>query len=494
MAVLSDLARQHTAFDAAQRAHLRRLMGSWGPLSDLSFSDLLLLAPAIGEAEGSYIVLGQIRPTTSQTLYIDDQVGALIDRADRPLAEMTMASGDIHEKELELRPLGRRVGITAIPVNFRGEVIAVVTRERRRLDDGPQSDLELAYNGVVKRLSHMMADGTFPFPFEDAVTEESPRVGDGTLVLDADTRVIYSSPNAVSALHRAGFHGRIVDRRLQDLGFDGAVVDSSYRLQVPVIEELERGENTTILCRILPLIEAGRVTGGLVLLRDVSELRRRDRMLVSMDATIREIHHRVKNNLQTVSSLLRIQSRRMENPEAKEALEESVRRIHSIAMIHEMLATSGGDDVAFADVVRPIMDMASSALVGGDRPIAFRLVGTGPRLSASKASSLAVVVTELLQNAVEHGFPPGSEGGAITTELVTSQTDLRVRVHDDGVGLADDFQQSGGSGLGLKIIETLVSGELGGELKIKPATAPQRGTVAEVRIQIGDDEDRWVPT
>ncbi len=497
MAFLSDLARQYTRFDAAQTAHLRRLVGSWGPLADLSFSDLLLLAPAGGSAAGeSFVVLGQIRPATSQTLYLDDQVGRLIDRADRPLAASAMESGHLIEKEMELRPLGRRVGITAIPVYFQDEVLAVVTRERRRLDDGYQSELELAYLDVVGRLSRMMIDGTFPFPFEDAVTEESPRVGDGTLVLEADGRVVYSSPNAVSALHRAGYHGRIVDRRLQDIGFDSAVVESAYRLQVPVIEELERGDNVTILCRILPLVEDGRVTGALVLLRDVSDLRRRDRMLVSMDATIREIHHRVKNNLQTVSSLLRIQSRRLANPEAKEALEESVRRIHSIALIHEMLATSGGDEVPFAEVVQPIIDMAAAALVDGDRPVTFRLVGTGPRLSASKASSLAVVVTELLQNAVEHGFPPDSDGGAVTVELVTSQTDLRVRVHDDGVGVAEGFEigkpPSPGvpsSGLGLTIISTLVSGELNGDLKIRPATAPQRGTVAEVRVQIDDDDE-----
>jgi two-component sensor histidine kinase len=224
-------------------------------------------------------------------------------------------------------------------------------------------------------------------------------------------------------------------------------------------------------------------------MRDVSDLRRRDRMLVSMDATIKEIHHRVKNNLQTVSSLLRIQGRRLEHPEAKAAIDESVRRIQSIAIIHEMLATSGGDDVAFSEVVQPIMSMAQSTLVSSDRPLRFRLVGEGPTLSASKASSLAVVVTELVQNAIEHGFPPGSEGGAITVELVTDPTELRVRVHDDGVGLPEGFDVSNSKGLGLTIIATLVSGELGGELKLTPATAPQRGTVAEVRVQIGEDED-----
>ncbi|MGI9596908.1 MAG: histidine kinase N-terminal domain-containing protein, partial [Acidimicrobiales bacterium] len=338
MAILSDLARQHTGFGAAQRAHLRRLIGSLGPLSDLSFADLLLFAPTSRPEEEKFVVLGQMRPATAQTLYLDDQLGLLVDRVDRPLVELALQTGEIHEKEVDLRILGRRIRITAIPVTFQGSVIAVVTRETRQLDDGNQSELELAYLDVFDRLSRMMADGNFPFPFEDAVTEESPRVGDGALVLEAGTRVVYSSPNAVSALHRAGYHGRIADRRLQDLGFDGAVVASAYRLQVPVIEELDRGENVTIMSRILPLIEEGEVTGALVLMRDVSDLRRRDRMLVSKDATIREMHHRVKNNLQTVSSLLRIQGRRLENPEAKAAIDESVRRIQSIATVHEMLA------------------------------------------------------------------------------------------------------------------------------------------------------------
>jgi two-component sensor histidine kinase len=488
MATLSDLARQHTRFGAAERGHLRRLVGSWGPLSDLSFADLLLFTRTDRTDEDNLVVLGQMRPATAQTLYIDDQLGKLIDPGDRPLVMKAFADGQIYDQEIDLATIGRRTRVTAIPVTFQDRVIAVVTRESRELDRRTPSELETAYFDVVERLSQMMVDGNFPFPFEDAVTEETPRVGDGALVLEAETRVTYSSPNAVSALHRAGYHGRIVDRRLEDLGFDAALVASVYRLQVPVIDELERGDDVTILSRVLPLIENGKVTGALVLLRDVSDLRRRDKMLMSANATIKEIHHRVKNNLQTVSSLLRIQGRRLENPEAKAAIDESVRRIQSIASIHELLAKKGGDEVAFKEIVGPIMRMAEESLVSSDRPISFHLVGDGATLSASKASSLAVVVTELLQNSIEHGFPVGSSGGAIVVELVTSPTELRVRVHDDGIGVAEGFDLRSSSGLGLTIISTLISGELDGELKIRPATAPQSGTVAEVRIQIDDPE------
>jgi two-component sensor histidine kinase len=485
MATLNDLVHQHASFTSAQRAHLRRLIGAWGLLADLSFSDLLLFARARAAGpEPHLVVLGQLRPATGQTLYVDDEVGKLIPLADRPLVAEAFEAVEIREEQIDLRILNRRVHITAVPVVHDGQVLAVLSRENRQLEDRIPSELEFTYLDVFRRLAQMIVDGAFPFPYEDVVTEETPRVGDGLLVLDADTRIRYSSPNGVSALHRAGYHGRIVDRRLEDVGFDSAMVESVYRLQAPIVQELERGDDVTILARIFPLNEGDRTTGALVLLRDVSDLRRRDRMLVSMDATIREIHHRVKNNLQTVSSLLRIQGRRMDSSEAKAAVDEAVRRIQSIAIIHEMLAASGGDRVAFQDVVLPIMQMAETGLVSGDRPIRFRLVGEGPELSASRASSLAVVVNELIQNAIEHGFPPGCDGGAITVELLTGASDLRVRVHDDGVGVPEGFDPADSDGLGLTIISTLVSGELDGVLKIRPATAPQPGTVAEVRVSI----------
>ncbi len=486
MASTNDLARLYLDVDTAGRHHLRRLVGSWAPLADLSFSDLLLWG-AVKDDSNELIVIGQIRPTTAQTLYLDDQVGQRHTMDDQRLVAKVLATGEPHQDEVDRhrRSVPVRVRIQAIPVRHDGQLIAVLTGDTSVKEESQTSELELAYLGVFRRLAVMLAEGMFPFPFEDAVTEESPRVGDGALILDGNGRVVYSSPNAVSALHRLGYHGRINDHLLSDIGFDPDVVESSYRLKVPVVDELERGERATILSRIVPLIEQQNVTGALVLLRDVSDVRRRDRMLVSMDTTMREIHHRVKNNLQTVSSLLRIQGRRLESPEAKLAIDESVRRIASIAVVHEMLANSGGDEVQFRDVLQPIVTMAATTLVSADRPVEFRLVGDGPTLISSKASSLAVVVSELLQNAVEHGYPTGGGGGTVTVELFTSSTELQVRVHDDGVGVEPGFDASASPGLGLTIISSLVSGELGGELKIRPATPPQRGTLAQVTVQLG---------
>jgi two-component sensor histidine kinase len=208
-----------------------------------------------------------------------------------------------------------------------------------------------------------------------------------------------------------------------------------------------------------------------LLLRDVTELRRRDRLLLSKDATIREIHHRVKNNLQTISSLLRLQGRRLSSPEAKAAVAESVRRIRTIALVHETLSREPGDDVAFIEIVRPLMRLAEEGLQSPDRPIRFVVQGDGGRLPATIATPLSVVLTELLQNAVDHGFPEGSRGGTVVVRLTNADGKLQIRVVNDGRGLEPGFDVNSDTGLGLSIVRTLVTTELGGTIDMRSGTA-----------------------
>jgi two-component sensor histidine kinase len=485
MVSLSDLARQNTGLGPEARTHLRRLVGSWGLLSDLSFADLLLFTPieSAGDA-GRFLILGQIRPTTAPTLYHDDLVGTFVDGDYRPLVAKAMSTGEVITAELVLELAGRRVSVRAVPVRCEGNVVGVLTIETPRLGARSPGELERAFSRVFSRLLEMISDGTFPFAYEDADNEQSPRVGDGVVVLDHHGRVEYSSPNANSALHRLGFLTTTSGRSLEDFGFRPDFLRTAFRLRVPVTEEIERGSSVTILARVLPLVVDNEINGAVMLIRDVSELRRQERLLVSMDATIREIHHRVKNNLQTVSSLLRLQGRRVDVPEAKAAIEESVRRIRSIALVHEILAQGGGDDVVLDQVVRPIVSMVEEALVAPDRPIRFSVVGAGPSLPAATASSLAVILTELLQNAVEHGFPPGSAGGQITVEMALFSNELIVRVHDDGAGIGESFDLETNAGLGLTIAQTLASGELAGEVSIRAARGS--GTTAQLKVSLAE--------
>jgi two-component system, sensor histidine kinase PdtaS len=341
----------------------------------------------------------------------------------------------------------------------------------------------------------MIASGDFPFDADDVETEEAPRVGDGAIVIDASGRVEYSSPNAVSTLHRLGVHANAEGLRFSELGLEESVVSTAFAMGLPVTEELPRGIDITVLMRGIPLLDHGAVTGAVVLLRDISELRRRDLLLLSKDQTIREIHHRVKNNLQTISSLLRLQGRRLSSAEAREAIEESVRRIRSIALVHEILSRESGDDVHFVDIAKPVVSMVQD-MITSDHPIRFEVEGDGGELPAATATPLAVVLNELLQNAVDHAYPPElnltSQPGRVRVTIDRNGTSLSLQVADDGIGLPPGFSAEEVGGLGLSIVRTLVTSDLTGEFSIVSGdgTGGRPGTTVSLTVPIdpGDDD------
>jgi two-component system, sensor histidine kinase PdtaS len=240
-------------------------------------------------------------------------------------------------------------------------------------------------------------------------------------------------------------------------------------------------DQVSLIVRSIPLRAAGEHIGALVLLRDVTDLRRRDRELVTKDATIREIHHRVKNNLQTVAALLRLQARRIDSVEAKLALEEAVRRVGSIAIVHETLSQEVLDEVAFDEIADRLGAMVTDVGARADR-VVVRRKGSFGVLPNESATALAMVLTELLQNAVEHGYPDEEQTGSITVEPQRLAGRLRVTVDDDGVGLPAGFDPDASLNLGLSIVRTLVESELGGLLELR--AGPDQGARVVVDVPL----------
>jgi two-component sensor histidine kinase len=240
--------------------------------------------------------------------------------------------------------------------------------------------------------------------------------------------------------------------------------------------------------RAIPLEPKGTRIGSLILLRDITEVRRRERELMTKDATIREIHHRVKNNLQTVAALLRLQARRMDSDRGRDALNEAVRRVGSIAIVHETLSQTLDESVEFDEIADRVLAMVAEISPGR---VTGRRTGHFGVLEAEVATPLSMVLTEVLQNALEHGFGPGEQGtvevGAVRTAgkgrgngngndkgKGKQPGRLMVTVQDDGRGLPEGFDPKHTGNLGLQIVRTLVEGELGGEFDMLPA--PGRGT------------------
>jgi len=352
----------------------------------------------------------------------------------------------------------------------------VVGRDTNLSTARTPSQLELNYLTTADDLAQMVADGTFPAPRHPGETTSAPRVGDGLIRLDASGKVSYASPNAQSAYRRLGLAAHLVGedlaaitRRLIDDPVEGeaagARIQAALRGEAPPRKEVE-ARGAIVLQRALPLLPAGVPIGALVLVRDTTEVRRRDRELMTKDATIREIHHRVKNNLQTVAALLRLQARRVATADARAALEESVRRVASIAIVHETLAMSVDEAVEFDTIVDRVA-AAAVEVAAPETKVHLRRASSFGILPAEVATPLAMVLNELLLNAVEHGFPGGGTDGEVVISAHRFRRQLHVSVADNGRGLPPSFDLDGADRLGLQIVRTLARGELRGSIEMR---------------------------
>ena len=492
MSTLGDLLAEHTVLPGNGVDHLHAVVGEWQLLADLSFADYLMW---VRRDDGELVCVAQVRPNTAPTVLLADAVGTLNALADMPVVTSAFESGHIgRESDVGQGDShdGSWLNVEAVPVRHGNDVVAVLTHQTALADQRTTSPLERAYLDCARNLLHMLSEGTFPNVGDLAMSRSSPRVGDGFIRLDVEGSVVFASPNAISAYHRMGLAAELEGHNLvavtrplisdpfeaQELANhvrDSLAGGSSMRMEVDA-------GGAAVLLRTLPLVVHGAAAGAAVLIRDVTEVKRRDRALLSKDATIREIHHRVKNNLQTVAALLRLQARRTNNAEGREALIESVRRVSSIALVHDALSMSVDEEVNLDQVVDrivPIMNDVASV----DTPIRITRVGELGVLDADRATAMVMVITELVQNALEHAYGATTPQGCVTIRAERSARWLDVVVHDDGRGLPEGFSLEKSDRLGLQIVRTLVAAELDGSLGMHDV--PGGGTDVVLRVPLG---------
>ncbi|MGQ0846627.1 MAG: sensor histidine kinase [Sporichthyaceae bacterium] len=485
---MNELLRSATDLGPRDQEWLRVLVADWQLLADLSFSDLVLWVPVTGSPE--YLAVAQLRPTTGPTAFQDDVVGTRLARGAVPTLDTALDTASIvrgGDAQWRLEVAARS---EAIPVCRGGRVLGVIARTTSLVSVRTPSRLELTYLGCAAELARMIATGLFPHPsvggqVEAAFGDGSPRVGDGLIRLDANGLVDYASPNALSAYRRLGLATDLVGTHLgtitAGLAPGAGPVEEAVAVvaggRVPRAIQIE-ARAAVVRLRSIPLVDTEHHLGALVLLRDVTELRRREQELMTKDATIREIHHRVKNNLQAVAALLRMQARRLDEPSGRAALQEAERRVGSIAIVHDTLATSDDESVVFDLIVDRVLEMVTdvsgAVLVTPDR------VGRFGALPGRVAGPLAMVLTELIQNALEHGLTPTSRLLRVGAEHVDGE--LLVEVCDDGRGLPPGFDARSSGSLGLRIVRTLVTGELGGRMDM--GERPGGGTRVALAIPL----------
>ncbi|PJJ71271.1 two-component sensor histidine kinase [Diaminobutyricimonas aerilata] len=473
MSTLSDLVLAQGRSTEADVEWLHLLVGDWQLLADLAFADIVLWVPT---AEGGFVAVAHARPSSSATLFYRDFVGQQVKPEWRAQVTEAFESVRIVDTSAPAWYEETPTRVRAVPVMRRlapsGAAttefpIAVITRHTNLSEARTPSRQELTFNECANDLFQMIATGDFPdLGAPSGPRRGAPRASDGLIRLDVDGIVTFASPNGLSAFNRMGFAGELEGESLAEVTTNlitgKMTVDESLPLVVtgraPWRTDIE-ARGVTVTLRAIPIRVRGERVGAIVLCRDVTEVRHQERELLTKDATIREIHHRVKNNLQTVASLLRIQARRVHSDVAREALTQAMRRVAAIAVVHDTLSEGLNQNVDFDAVFDRVLLLIAEVAASHNTTVHPKSTGSFGVLPSEYATPLALALTELVTNAVEHGL----EGRDGEVEIVARRNDeaLSVKVRDNGVGLPEGKV---GSGLGTQIVRTLIQGELGGTI------------------------------
>ena len=475
-------------------ALLRKISLDLPILADLCRSDLYLCCRA---PKDKAIIVAQARPHSSSPLHEEDRVGEYL-TADTHAEVLRALKGSLWPHEVhsvEVRGIG--VARQIFPVwNDRRRLVAVLVkdaywlayeRHRRRSKAFQEALLDfVAY--VLKGELQGAADLT---PFGEH---------DGIMLVGVDLRVRYMSGIASELFRQLGYPDSLIGRRVTEI----ETVDPE--LAIRAMDEKRCSElqaehdGLTWVRKALPILSserpffiprpwsrwrgrqgrpATRVLGAFILLHDATEALRTQQELESKMAMIREVHHRVKNNLQIVASIMRLQARRAQSEEARAVLNEAVNRVLSVAVVHEFLSRNAQGLINLEEIAQRIASQIQNGLIGPDKHITLRVSGPDIWLPAERATQCALVINELVQNAIEHGLVD-RDRGCVAVTLSDLGEKVDIKVIDDGVGLPQGFDVEAHANLGLRIVHSMVSRDLGGDFTLEN-TMPS-GTCATVRF------------
>jgi two-component sensor histidine kinase len=449
------------------RAHLANVAANLQLVADLGYADVAL---AVVAPDGTAVVAADARPMTAVPAVAGTRVGKLLP-AEEEEALRAIGEGAAIPGERRRTTRGIQYTTSAHPVG-RPPFGLLLRDLTQQVADAPGT-MERQFMTLAEDLLEVMSRHPLLAIGTGAPYSTIRIAGDGVMRVDEAGRIAYASPNAVNIMRLAGMDGALTGTDAARL--PGGAVAVAPALRGPGALQSEVTANGRVLLYRVISLEPG----AALLVEDITDARRRDAELKVKEATIREVHHRVKNNLQTISSLLRIQARRSGSEEASRALAEAVERVGSMAVVHEMLSASTDEKVDFASVARTVVDLVRQGLSGSAGAVTVMVDGASGEVPAAVATSLALATAELVHNAIEHGYGPGESGNvAVTLKRVSGE--LRLTVHDDGHGLPVGFDVAGSAHLGLAIVRTIVEDDLRGTLAFRGG----RGTTVAVTVPI----------
>ena len=469
---------ERSSLAAADRELLAHIVSAMSILADVSRADLMLVC---GHAEkASCRLIAHASPHSSTPIYEDADEGQETCRASEVERALTHHSNLSAVTTKTIR--GATVARQVYPVeNAQGAVIAALVKDAYWLAYERHRRRSTAFQGALDAFTDMVLGGELAGA--DKLDAFGPH--DGIVYIGPDRRIQYMSGIALELYRRLGYRDSLVGQRISEIDTDDRVLVERVRMSgcseqlrsedrglvwirkgLPVFGAWAHG---SVWQRILVRLGRGehaRGDGVLILVHDATEALRAQDELESQMALLREVHHRVKNNLQIVASILRMQARRVKTAEAQEVLREGVDRILSVAVVHEFLSQNAKGSINLLEIARRIAGQVEQGLIDPSKRIRIKVSGPDIWLPAERATQCALVINELVHNAIEHGLAE-REQGRVEIELVDRGQGVVILVRDDGCGLPDGFDLSRDSNLGLSLVRSMVERDLKGKFDIR---------------------------
>jgi two-component sensor histidine kinase len=469
--------------------------------ADISRADLLICCRL---ADGRAVVVFHAMPQSIPSLYRQNQTGRTFTLEEQPLALRTLSSGSGGRRQREVLQNGAPVLQDVFPIhNGDDRVIAAMMVETSMIAHERQRRRNHHFRRAVLWLQEMNVRG------ELDGAEALDRFGqyDGIYLVDRNRTIKYMSGIASNLFRTIGLVIDAVGEQVSILEeADVTLVAEAFasgrcqtvrhespdgRVWVRSVVPL-RAPATGWLQRWLAQPWYGAPRGSrsdaidavFIMVHNATEAVQKQRELNVKSAIIQEVHHRVKNNLQNIAAILRMQARRSQNDSERQNLLDAVNRVLSMSVIHEFLSQDEHRPINLRDLCHRIATQVVQVSSTADKDVRVQVHGPSIRLPASQATPAAMVVNELMLNAVEHGLA-GRDHGRIDIHLGDLGDAVELIIADDGNGLPHEFSPARSASLGLQIVQTLVTDDLKGRLRLEAnedeATLLQHGVTAPTK-------------
>lgn len=453
--LIAQYCRQNTKLTAMQVNLLKRIDKVLPLVADLAHAHVAIYV--VDKNDKDFTVVSTSEPHTTFNPFKDIFLGKRIPIIQEPIIKRTFDDAKQHRGRREC-DFGKFLNMYTVPIRDeiqKNQVIAICCFEIN------EEDIQI--KGFVRLLKAAMIILKNAYKNLDANMYRAISSRDGVIITDKNERIIFANMAASRIYHVLGI-GNLIGYHTFDRQLSMHIVRETISHKCPYEKEFEAGD-LVIVRRDIPITEGGSLLTRIIILSDITEVRKKDKELLVKSAVIQEIHHRVKNNLQTIASLLRLQARRSKSPEVKEALKDSVNRILSISVVHEFLSQQGDENIDVAKVTKNILDLVRQNMLDSHFKLTTKFSGNTIILPSKQASNIALIINELILNSIEHGFV-GRQEGVIGLNIKKTDFDYIIELYDDGIGLPADFAPEKLKSLGLQIIRTMVEGDMEGKFEL----------------------------